>query len=182
MEKVVKTRYTCEEVTQFIFEPNLDSEISSFNGDDSDDNQHINIKIEQRRHDDDDSVETDDENKNKTKEYPKERVFITIRRGRWNSATQLLFSLDNIINLFVKPTNLYSVQQTGSSINPNKSELEQFFGTQMFMSIVSLLVYYMCWTVDTKYLHIVHQPYYVHQSLQKIVSIYSLQWQLRKKQ
>lgn len=82
MEKVVKTRYTCEEVTQFIFEPNLDSEMSSFNGDDSDDNQHINIKIEQRRHDDDDSVETDDENKNKTKEYPKERVFITIRRGR----------------------------------------------------------------------------------------------------
>lgn len=79
MEKVVKTRYTCEEVTQFIFEPNLDSEMSSFNGDDSDDNQHINIKIEQRRHDDDDSVETDDE---KTKEYPKERVFITIRRGR----------------------------------------------------------------------------------------------------
>lgn len=82
MEKVVKTRYTCEEVTQFIFEPNLDSEMSSFNGDDSDDNQHINIKIEQRRHDDDDSVETDYENKNKTKEYPKERVFITIRRGR----------------------------------------------------------------------------------------------------
>ena len=85
------------------------------------------------------------------------------------------FSLDNIINLFVKPKNLYSVQQTGSSINPSKSELEQFFGIQMFMSILSLLVYYMCWTVDTKYLHIVHQPYYVHQSLQKIVSIYSLQ-------
>ena len=82
MEKVVKTRYTCEEVTQFIFEPNLDSEMSSFNGDDSDDNQHINIKTEQRRHNDDDSVETDDENKNKTKEYPQERVFITIRRGR----------------------------------------------------------------------------------------------------
>lgn len=92
------------------------------------------------------------------------------------------FSLDNIINLFVKPKNLYSVQQTGSSINPSKSELEQFFGIQMFMSIISLLIYYMCWTVDTKYLHIVHQPYYVHQSLQKIVSIYSLQWQLRKKQ
>ena len=85
------------------------------------------------------------------------------------------FSLDNIINLFVKPTNLYSVQQTGSSINPSKSELVQFFRIQMFMSIISLLIYYMCWTVDTKYLHIVHQPYYVHQSLQKIVSIYSLQ-------
>ena len=62
-----------------------------------------------------------------------------------------IFWSDDIINLLVEQTNLYSVQQTGSSINTNKSEIEQFIGIQMLMSIVSLPAYYMYWAVDTKY-------------------------------
>ena len=62
-----------------------------------------------------------------------------------------IFWSDDIINLLVEQTNLYSVQQTGSSINTNKSEMEQFIGIQMLMSIVSLPAYYMYWAVDTKY-------------------------------
>ena len=54
-------------------------------------------------------------------------------------------------SLIVEQTNLYSVQQTGSSINTNKSEIEQFIGIQMLMLIVSLPAYYMYWAVDTKY-------------------------------
>ena len=62
-----------------------------------------------------------------------------------------IFWSDDIINLLVEQTNLYSVQQTGSSISTNKSEMEQFIGIQMLMSIVSLPAYYMYWAVDTKY-------------------------------
>ena len=62
-----------------------------------------------------------------------------------------IFWSDDIINLLVEQTNLYSVQQTGSSINTNKSEMAQFIRIQMLMSIVSLPAYYMYWAVDTKY-------------------------------
>ena len=62
-----------------------------------------------------------------------------------------IFWSDDIINLLVEQTNLYSVQQTGSSINTNKSEMEQFIGIQMLMSIVSLPAYYMYGAVYTKY-------------------------------
>ena len=62
---------------------------------------------------------------------------------------QVIWS-DDIIDLLVQQTNLYSVQQNGSSINRNKSEIEQFIGIQMLMSIVSLPAYYINWAVDTK--------------------------------
>ena len=62
-----------------------------------------------------------------------------------------IFWSDDIINLLVEQTNLYSVQQTGSSISTNKSEMEQFIGIQMLMSIVSLPAYYPYWAVDSKY-------------------------------
>ena len=68
MEKAVKTRYTCEEAIQFILESNSDSEMSSFDGDDRDDDEHVNDKIVERINDE--FVETDDESKNIPMEYP----------------------------------------------------------------------------------------------------------------
>ena len=45
MEKAVKRKYLCEEVIQFILEPNSDLEISNFDGDDSDNDEHVSDKI-----------------------------------------------------------------------------------------------------------------------------------------
>ena len=178
MEKAVKTRYTCEEAIQFILEPNSDSEMSNFDGDDSDDDEHVSDKIVERINDD--FVETDDESKDMPMEYlmeitPKNKTHnyrwrkkpppefdITFKGEEFSlppegadEMTPLnyfkIFWSDDIINLLVEQTNLYSVQQTGSSINTNKSEMAQFIRIQMLMSIVSLPAYYMYWAVDTKY-------------------------------
>ena len=147
MEKTVKTRYTSEEAIQFILEPNSDLEMSNFDGDDSDD-EHVSDKIvEQLNHD---FVETDDESKNIPMEYlmeettPKNKTHnyrwrkkpppefdITIKGEEFSlppegadEMTPLnyfkIFWSDDIINLLVEQTYLYSVQQTGSSINKNK--------------------------------------------------------------
>ena len=62
MERAVKTRYTCEEAIQFILEPNSDLEMSNFDEDDSDDDEHVSDKIVERINDN--FVETDDESKN----------------------------------------------------------------------------------------------------------------------
>ena len=72
MDKAVKTRYTCEESIQFILEPNSDSEMSSFDGDDSDDDEHVIDKIAERITND--FVETDDESKNMPMEYTMEEI------------------------------------------------------------------------------------------------------------
>ena len=72
MEKVVKTRCTCEEAIQFILEPNSYSEMPNFNGDDSDDDKHASDKLVERINDD--FIETDDESKNRTMEYTMEEI------------------------------------------------------------------------------------------------------------
>ena len=129
----------------------------------------------------DNFVETDDESKSMPMEYPMEEITpktkthnyrrrkkpppefdITFKGEEFSlppegadEMTPLnyfkIFWSDDIINLLVEQTNLYSVQQTGSSINTNKSEMEQFIEIQMLMSIVSLPAYYTYWVVDTKY-------------------------------
>ena len=179
MEKAVKTRYACEESIQFNLETKSDSEMSSFDGDDRDDDEHVNDKIVERINHE--SVETDDESKNIPMEYPMEEITPKNKTHnyRWRKKPPAEFDItfkddefslppegademtplnyfkifwsDDIINLLVEQTNLYSVQQTRSNINTNKSEIEQFIGIQMLMSIVSLPAYYMYWAVDTKY-------------------------------
>ena len=179
MEKVVKTRYTCEEAIQYILEPNSDSEMSNFDGDDSEVDEHLSDKTVERINDD--FIETDDESKSMSMEYSMEEITpknktnnyrqrkkpppefdITFKGEKFSlppegadEITPLnyfkIFWSDDIINLLVEQTNLYSVQQTGSNLNTNKSEMEQFIGIQMLMSIVSLPAYYMYCAVDTKY-------------------------------
>ena len=62
MEKAVKTRYTCEEAIQFILEANSDSEMFNFDGDDSDNDEHVNDKTVEGINND--FVDADDESKN----------------------------------------------------------------------------------------------------------------------
>ena len=46
---------------------------------------------------------------------------------------------------FSEPPNLYSVQQTGNSINTNKVEIEQFFGILILMGIFNFPEMHMYW-------------------------------------
>ena len=71
-KKAVKTRYTCEEAIQFILEPNSDSGMSNFDGDDSNDGQHANDKMEEWINDN--SVATHDKNNNRTMGYHMEET------------------------------------------------------------------------------------------------------------
>ena len=47
-----------------------------------------------------------------------------------------LFWPDDLTNLVVEQTNVYSTQMTGCSINTNIDEMEQFLGMHMKMGIV----------------------------------------------
>ena len=58
---------------------------------------------------------------------------------------------DEIMDMVVTQTNLYSVQKSGSIINITKEEIEQFIGIQMLMSIVKLPQYEMYWSAETRY-------------------------------
>ena len=79
MEKAVKTRYTCEEAIQFILEPNSGSEMSNFDGDDSDDDEHVSDKIAERINND--FFKTDDESKNIPMEEITPKTKLTITDG-----------------------------------------------------------------------------------------------------
>lgn len=48
-------------------------------------------------------------------------------------------------------TNLYSTQKSGSSINTNDNEIEQFLGIHLIMSIIKMPAYKMFWNQRTKY-------------------------------
>ncbi len=56
------------------------------------------------------------------------------------------FWTDDIIDLVVQQTNLYSTQKTGSSINTTKKETEQLIGMHLRMDIVQLPSYKMYWS------------------------------------
>ena len=45
---------------------------------------------------------------------------------------------DEITNMLVKQTNLYSVEQSGVNINTNKDEIEKLVAVQMLMSTVKM--------------------------------------------
>jgi len=53
--------------------------------------------------------------------------------------------MENITNILVDQTNLYSTQVTGASVATNTHEIEQFFGIHMLMGIMKLPKYRMYW-------------------------------------
>lgn len=60
--------------------------------------------------------------------------------------------IDNsILENFVQQTNLYSVQQKGNSINTCTSEIEQFLGIHLMMSVVKMPSYRMYWANETRF-------------------------------
>ena len=60
------------------------------------------------------------------------------------------FWSDDITELIVGQTNLYSVLKNGRSVNTNSLEIEQFFGIQMMMGIISMPAYINYWVAETR--------------------------------
>ncbi|CAB4043729.1 Hypothetical predicted protein, partial [Paramuricea clavata] len=61
------------------------------------------------------------------------------------------FWTDEVIDLVVQQTNLYSTQQTGSSINTTKQEAEQLTGMHLKMGIIKLPSYKMYWSQKVRF-------------------------------
>ena len=61
-----------------------------------------------------------------------------------------MFWKEHLNELISEQTNLYSVQQSGKSINTTPKEIGQLIGVQMQMSIVKLPRYDMYWASETK--------------------------------
>ena len=59
---------------------------------------------------------------------------------------------DNEIRKYLtEQTNLYSMQETGKSINVTEDEIEVLFGIQMTMAIVRMSQYEMYWSPEFRY-------------------------------
>ena len=58
---------------------------------------------------------------------------------------------DEIKNILVKQTNMYSVEQSGVKINTNKDEIEKLLAVQILMSIVKMPRYEMYWSEAARY-------------------------------
>ena len=135
MEKVVKTTCTCEEAIQFLFEPNSDSEMSSFDEGESDDDEYVSDKIVERINDEfvelmmkvrtchwNISWKKSPQTHNyRWRKKPPPKFDVTFKDeqfslppGGIDEMTPLnyfkMFWSDDIINLLVEQTNLYSVQ------------------------------------------------------------------------
>ena len=61
------------------------------------------------------------------------------------------FWLDELTDLVVEQTNLYSIQKTGQSVNTNRNEVEQLIGMNMKMGIVHLPSYTLYWSTQLRY-------------------------------
>ena len=61
------------------------------------------------------------------------------------------FWSDELIDLVVEQTNLYSTQKTGYSVNTNHDEIEQFLGMNIMMGIIQLPSYAMYWSQKMRY-------------------------------
>ena len=62
-----------------------------------------------------------------------------------------MFWTENITNLLVEQTNLYSVQKNGCSVKVTKEEIERFLGIHILMGIVKLPAFPMYWKTETRY-------------------------------
>jgi hypothetical protein len=62
-----------------------------------------------------------------------------------------MFWDDELTSLLAEQTNLYSVQNLGTSIGTTSNEIEQFLGMQVLMSVVKLPSYKMYWAAETRY-------------------------------
>lgn len=61
------------------------------------------------------------------------------------------FWLDELTDLVVEQTNLYSIKKTGQSVNTNRNEVEQLIGMNMKMGIVHLPSYTLYWSTQLRY-------------------------------
>ena len=62
-----------------------------------------------------------------------------------------MFWSDNVTNLLVKQTSLYSMQVNGTSISTSSHEIERFISIHVLMGIMKLSVYDMYWVAEARY-------------------------------
>ena len=175
MESCSKDRYNTEEAVQYILEPGSDSELSELSSDDECPDEEVSILHEPEALDEETVNGTGDEKSyaNGAEDSPDAETVFKWRKKEpaavdiTFSGTELtcpdnvnelnpfmyfkMFWDDGITQNIVEQTNLYSVQQTGSSILTTKDEIETFLGLQMKMSIVKMPNYEMYWENQTRY-------------------------------
>lgn len=62
-----------------------------------------------------------------------------------------MFFSDNIINMIVEETNLYSTQAKGKSLNVTADDIKDFFAINLLMGIVKLPAYTDYWSHEYRY-------------------------------
>ena len=62
-----------------------------------------------------------------------------------------MFFDDSLIGLLAEQTNIYSVSKSGTSVNTNSKEIEQFLGTLIMMGIIKLPRYRMYWSPSKRF-------------------------------
>lgn len=61
------------------------------------------------------------------------------------------FLTDDIVQLIVEQTNLYSTQQTNKCVDTNFEELQDFLGIELMMGVVHMPAYTDYWALETRY-------------------------------
>ena len=160
MKSCSKDRYSTEGAVQYILEPG--SDLSELSSDYECPDEEVSILHEPEALDEETVNGTEDEKSdtNGAEDSPDAETVFKWRRKEpavvdiTFSGTELtcpdnvnelnpfmyfkMFWDDGITQNIVEQTNLYSVQQTGSSILTTKDEIETFLGLQMKMSIVKM--------------------------------------------
>ena len=173
VEKRIRTRFTGEEAVQYILEPGSDSELSELDDDDDyTDETTIERAGPSNTVEEDDGQSIEGEEATVNEHPPKEHVF------KWRKKEPELpdisflgsgFTLpedvdeltpltyfkqfwdDSITENIVEQTNLYSVQEQGSSVCTTKDEVEVLLGIQMKMGLIKIPKYELYWDSRTRY-------------------------------
>ncbi|CAB3977807.1 Hypothetical predicted protein [Paramuricea clavata] len=165
MEKQTKIRYGTEKAIQYILAPGSDSELSELEDDDDCvDEVAANECCEADNPESDDSDVDDSEETTpvfKWKKKEPEAIDVSFSGAEFTLPDNVhelspfsyfkMFWDDTITQNIVEQTNLYSVQQTGSSISTTKDEIEKLIGLQMKMGIVKMPNYELYWEKELRY-------------------------------
>ncbi len=79
---------------------------------------------------------------------------------------------DELTNLVVEQTNMYSTQQSGNCVNTRKDEMEQFIGMHIKMGIDQLPTYVLYWSQEMKYPPVDVMPPGRYQKLKKFLHFF----------
>ena len=158
-------KFVIGEAVQFVLEPRSESELSELEESDFMENTDITTEVlpwiceveqeivgEETEEEEDEEViinneqnavflelENGHKNKVKNRKIPQHYIPLNYFQFFWK---------DFLHEVLAEQTNLYSMQKTG---NTNKKEIKQFIGIQIYITIIALSAYFMCWSQKTRY-------------------------------